>query len=162
LGDDRGVECIGIVCDAVDPSLWRYGHGCDYCAQRLTFVAALPHLYRAGIVWAAEILFLVAVWYVSLLFFSGLRIIDGISSARCARVSIGASILRFLLLSRDKLLGRFFNGLLLSMGGGLLFGKIYQCGHDLSWEKGPFPFCPQSWSLVTVGLLCRSRRTQTH
>jgi hypothetical protein len=39
------------------------------------------------------------------------------------------------------------------MGSGLLFGKMYQCGRDLSWEKLILPVCPQPWTLITVGLI---------
>jgi hypothetical protein len=127
---------------------------CNHDTWWLTFVVGFRHSYRVVTIWTGETLYLVTVWCVRLSIFHLLPIIDDVFSARCARLSIAASIFRFLSASRDKLIGRIIIGLLLSMGTGLLFAKLYQCGKDLSWERDPLQaFCPQPWSLITARLL---------
>jgi hypothetical protein len=106
-------------------------------------------------IWAGQILYLVAVWCVSLSIFYLHLIICDVFSARCARLSIAVSILRFLSASRDKLVGRVIISLLLSMSGGLLVAKLYHCAQDVNWEKDPLPFCRQPVSFITAVLLCR-------
>jgi hypothetical protein len=86
------------------------------------------------VAWAGPVAYLGAVW--------------------CARLSIAASIQRFLVAPRDMLIGRCIIILLFLMGCGILFGKIFQCGRDRSWEKELVPVCPQPVVLNTVQLTC--------